>query len=188
MCQAQDSRRVGEAGIVAEHDTVARARRDRIGADAPDDGLVAGAEGDRIIAARRRRIRLDRGQEPCHIGNRAIVAEHDIVARARRDAVSAGAAKDDAVAYPDGYRIRAAIGRISGPCQAQCSGRVDEASVISDNEVGAGPHGDPVGSNAADDDLVAGAKRDRVIATRSRRIGRDTGQNPGVPRDRTVVS
>ena len=188
LCQAEETGGIEEGAVVTDGHIGPGPHGDAVCADPADDDLIAGAKHDHIIAARCRRIRCGTGQNAGIPGNRAVVSQHDVIARTGRDAVRPGAADDGAVADPEGETIRTAETGVGCFGEAQQSRSEDEAAGVADEDRGTRACRERVSADPRDDDLVAGAKRNRVIAARRRGIRGHARQNTGGPGNRAVVS
>ena len=112
--QAQHARRIGQAAVIAEHHAVASPNRDAVRPNAADHHIIARAQGDGVVAARGRRVRLDRRQDARRVGHAAVMADHDVVAGTPADRIRPNAAEDGVVAGAQGDLVSRAANRGSG--------------------------------------------------------------------------
>ena len=158
--------------VVAEDDVVAAAGGDLVVERAAHQHMVAGCDGDDVVAAIGDIGRLDRDTPAEAIEDRqAIVAEDDAVAVAGGDLVVAVTAEHDvaAVAGIDhvviGDRaVRADEGR-ERAFDAQKNIVLERRlAVVAEDDVVAALRGHSIIAGAGDDDVVAGARLDHVVA------------------------
>ena len=131
---------------------------------------------------------MNRCQQPRHIGDRAVVPKHDIVAGACGYPITSGAAHEHALAGAYRNRVVAAVGGVRRLGEAQGAGCVDEVAIVADDHAGTSPHADTVSANPANHDLIASAQRDRIVAAQSRRIRCDARQHAPGPGHRAIVT
>ena len=159
-----DSACKADRAVVAQHDVGARAGRDGVGARATQHDVVAVADRDPVVAGARR---IGRDEDHAHTGLElgvAAIADHRVVAAQRDYDVAAGPGDDHVVAGPNIDRVVAAEAEVEalGPLDAT-AGLEGGATVVTEHDVVAAERGDPVGTGAADDDVVAAADIDAVV-------------------------
>ena len=173
-------RRCGDPGAVADHQVAAAPGVDAVGAGAGDHDVVAVGREDRVGAAEARVQRLDDVQiggiaverDPVQ---RAVVAEHQVVAGVRLDQRSppcrrarcpARCRSGSCPPAPSAAAIVAARPSVIGTppnCGAFAVAAADRR-VVAEHEVAAFARVDVVVVGAGDDDVVAAAREDRVDA------------------------
>ena len=170
-----DSACEGHAAVVAQHDVRAVPRDDGVGARAAEDQVGARAGLDLVVAAQRRVERLGEPDAAEGVeGDVAVVAEDDVVVRiglARIDEVAAEAADDEVGARARGDHVAAAAASpLAEGLQPDAVQDVDGAVVAEDN-VGTDAGGNGVVARAAENDVVAVARADRVVARHALVLG-----------------
>ncbi|GJD85850.1 hypothetical protein HPGCJGGD_3744 [Methylobacterium haplocladii] len=159
---AADAARAGHegrrAGVAQDH-LRSRADGDAVLAGAADDRGVAVGRLDRVVAADRAVDAAQARQDAAREQGFAVVAEDDVVARARGDLVGAEAAEDDVVAVRRRDRVAAADARVGrhhaaddvGAVQCDPGGRravLVDLAVVADEDVRAGLGVDGVGARS----------------------------------------
>ena len=169
--------RVDDLAVVAENDVIAGAAVDRVVGMTTDEDVVATQRGNRVVAAVAMLGRFDRpvGQQVRRRVHRrsqrggrqaTAVAEHHVVARARRDGVAGAAAQDDVVTVAGGDAVDPAVqGRRRARDVGQPAvGGVHELAVVAEDGVVAVAGVDRVVGVAAQHDILAAERRDLVVA------------------------
>ena len=171
---------VTQFAAVAQDRVAAQAGGDAVGAGATHHGVAAVAHLDVVVAAQQGLARALAGE---HVAEHAagvpadlaVVAQHQVVTGAGGDEVGtdAGNHRVDTLAQAQG--VGAAGGRhdIGALQQRQHTRCVVERTVVAQHGIGAAAGADHVGTEAADDDLVAVAGADAVLAPQRRQAAAD---------------
>ncbi|GJD85851.1 hypothetical protein HPGCJGGD_3745 [Methylobacterium haplocladii] len=156
-----------DVGIGVVGEGVDLARVDRVGAEAADDQIGAGARRDdvaRAAVAVAENTRPDAELER----HETVVAEHDVGAAGGRDGVAARTADDEVVAGACRDPVVAAVGGV-GRGELDAHALLEHrVAAVADDHVAAAERGDDVAAGAADDDVVAAADVDGVVAAEAR--------------------
>ena len=156
----------GDLAVVAEDHVgigVGLAGVDRVGAQAAEHHVGARARGDDV--ARAAIAVADHPRPDAElVGDEAVVAQHDICARARGDGVAAGATDHEVVAVTDLDPVVASVGGVGRGELDPHAGLEHRVAVVADDDVAAAQRRDDVGPGAADDEVVAAADLDLVVA------------------------
>ena len=172
-----------ELGVVGDDRVHARAAVDSVVAGTADQEVGAAAAVDRVVAAHVVEDRSELAEHAALVSQARVVAEHGVLARAHADEVVARAAYHDVVAIADRDHVAAGVAREGRDDAGEDRrpgerGQEVDPAVSSHHRVVAVARGDGVVGRPADDEGVAAALGDRVVAADSRVDARDLGQRP----------
>ncbi len=174
--------------LVAQHDVVAVAGDNRIGAEATENEVVATAGDDEIITADEVIERSCGAEVTSFKVEVAVIAKHQVAARAGIDVIRTRAAEDHVIARTRADDVGRTFRRRQALHEIEPGNGLDDLPMITEDNVVTFTGIDGVGIQTADDQVVTGTGGDGVGAAAGEIAGKHRVGAPGAEGDAAVVA